>query len=63
MWTQALASEFATKFNQGLGSLLDHFDDFQAIDNLPRIEFVEPMVVEGIGHGEESNILIGRFLY
>ena len=62
MRTQVLASEFATKFNQALDCLRDHFDDFQAIDNLPRIEFVEPMVVEVNEHGEKSNILIERFL-
>ena len=65
MRTQALASEFATKFNQALDSLWEHFVQPHAQEmfrKLPRIEFVEPMVVEVQENNEESNILIERFL-
>ena len=65
MRTQALASEFATKFNQALDSLWEHFVEPHAREifrKLPRIEFVEPMVVEVQENNEESNILVEVFL-
>jgi len=66
MRTQALAAEFATKFNVALDSL--HFRSspqfVECIKDLPRIEFVQPMVVQVKGSDEEEwkSILIEKFL-
>jgi len=64
MRTQALASKFASMFNEALDSLHVHFRvrDIEFLKKLPRIEFVEPMVVEVRENQEESNILIERFI-
>jgi len=48
MRTQSIASEFARKFNEALDGLLEHFTGEQnrrAIMKFPRIEFLEPLLV------------------
>jgi hypothetical protein len=64
MRTQALASEFARKFNDVLDSLVDHFakEHYDWIRKFPRIHFLEPMVVEAIADGLDYNFLIEKML-
>ena len=64
MRTQALASEIATYFNQALDALADlpcfkHNPDY--VKKLPRIEFLEAMVID-IKEGEKSSFLIEWFM-
>jgi hypothetical protein len=59
--TQALASQFADCFNAEIDALVEHFDpDHHGwIRKMPRIHFLEPLVVEVIqDDGKELNILI-----
>ncbi len=52
MRTQAISSEYARKFNKALEDIVDHFDPrhrsyiLGQIKLIPKIEFLEPMVVE-----------------
>lgn len=64
MRTQALASEFAKKFNATLDSLATHFDqEYHAwLNKMPRITFLEPLVFEVIDGGEEFNRLVEPML-
>jgi len=64
MRTQVNAVEFAAKFNETLDSLTDHFDPYYHswLKKLPRIRFLEPLVVELVDEGEERNILIEEAL-
>ena len=65
MRTQALASEFAKKFNSALDNLLAHFDDeyHDWVERMPRIEFLEPLVIEAMeANGEEFNMLVEPML-
>eukprot|EP00550_Attheya_septentrionalis_P009307 CAMPEP_0198294472 /NCGR_PEP_ID=MMETSP1449-20131203/22509_1 /TAXON_ID=420275 /ORGANISM="Attheya septentrionalis, Strain CCMP2084" /LENGTH=784 /DNA_ID=CAMNT_0043994431 /DNA_START=44 /DNA_END=2398 /DNA_ORIENTATION=- len=56
--TQSLASRFADLFNEEIDALVDHFKDTEWIRKLPRIKFLEPLVIEVIKDGKEVNILI-----
>lgn len=61
--TQSIASEFAKKFNDALDGLkkVFHPSCHRAIDRLPRIRFLQPLVVEALGvndDGKEWNILV-----
>lgn len=62
--TQDIANEYAKKFNSALDNLVHHFDaiNHRWVKNLPRIEFIEPMVVEVWDNGQERNILVEKFL-
>jgi hypothetical protein len=64
MRTQNIASSFARRFNDALDEAAIYFDEaFQAcIRGLPRIRFIEPMVVELMENEVEKNILIERYL-
>jgi hypothetical protein len=58
------ASEFARKFNEALDKLVDHFPEehHDWIRKLPRIYFLEPMVVEAVADDQEYNFLIEKML-
>ena len=62
--TQVLASRFAESFNNDLDDLVKHFSaqDHAFMRSLPRIEFLQPYVVEVMQNGTEMNILIERQL-
>jgi hypothetical protein len=56
MRTQALASEFAKKFNDALDALVAHFDEeyHPWLERMPRITFLDSLVIEMIDGGEEG---------
>jgi hypothetical protein len=57
--TQSLASRFADQFNTEIDALVDHFEnEDEWIRKLPRIKFLEPLVIEVMKDGKEVNILI-----
>lgn len=64
MRTQDIASDFAKKFNQALSQSQTHFgaESQRLLSSLPRIQFIEPMVVELRDGGTEKNILLERHL-
>lgn len=64
MRTQDIASEYAKKFNEALDNLAEHFPlkHHKRLKKLPRIEFIEPMVVEVMENGNERNILVEKLL-
>lgn len=64
MRTQNIANDFALKFNAALDDLKNHFDVryHNWIKKLPRIHFIEPMVVEVMQNGQERNILVEKLL-
>ena len=71
MRTQAIASEYAKKFNKALDGIVDNFNkcdhDYisRKVKEIPKIEFLEPMVVETIDPSKEQrlyNILVEPFL-
>ncbi|KAL7549696.1 hypothetical protein ACHAWF_014679 [Thalassiosira exigua] len=65
MRTQDIASDLAQKFNRSILQVLKHFrrEDQQHLSRkLPRIEFIEPMVVELTDGGAEKNVLIEQYL-
>ena len=64
MRTQDIASNFARKFNEALVQIERHFgkECWGTLRKLPRIHFLEPMVVEVMENDKEKNILIERFL-
>ena len=64
MRTQNIAASFGRRFNDALDEAEKYFDtSSQAfIRGLPRILFIEPMVVELIDNESEKNILIERYL-
>lgn len=64
MRTQDIANDFAKQFNSALDNLTQHFDakHHRWVKNLPRIEFIEPMVVEVEENGQERNILVEKML-
>ena len=64
MRTQNIANDFAEKFNAALEDLATHFDAryHSWIKKLPRIVFIEPMVVEVMEGGRERGILVEKLL-
>ena len=65
MRTQALASKIATYFNQALDALIDmpsYRQNPDFVKKLPRIEFLEPMVIDVKEGYEKSSFLIERFV-
>jgi hypothetical protein len=51
MRTQNISANYAKLFNEALGNLHTHFSGLDSrtqrhLDNLPRVEFIEPMLVE-----------------
>ena len=63
MRTQAIAAEMAKKFNSAIDALVCQNYPQEDIKNMPRIYFLEPMVVEVQSpDGEEYNILVEPFL-
>lgn len=64
MRTQALASEFAKKFNAALNTLANHFEEeyHSWLQAMPRVTFLEPLVVEVINFGQEFNMLVEPLL-
>jgi len=71
MHTQAISAEYAKKFNEVLDEIPSHFPSEyahhvrQKTSKFPRIEFLQPMVVEVIDHSKENpsyNILIEPML-
>lgn len=58
MRTQNIAANFAKKYNDALDEAQRYISDA----SMPRIQFIEPMVVELIDNGVEKNILIERYL-
>mmetsp|Transcript_806 Transcript_806/g.1651 ORF Transcript_806/g.1651 Transcript_806/m.1651 type:complete len:716 (-) Transcript_806:901-3048(-) len=64
MRTQDIASNFAKKFNQAMLQIQCHFGEkFQTqLSKLPRIQFIEPMVVELFEGEDEKSILVEQFL-
>lgn len=64
MRTQVLARAMATKFNEALDNLTLHFDPalHERLKNLPRIRFVEPLVVELVECGSKKTFLVEEML-
>ena len=65
MRTQDIASSFAKRYNKAMSQILNHFSDQgdrDYLSKLPRIQFIEPMVVELIENDVEKNVLIEQFL-
>jgi len=64
MRTQDIASDLAKQFNEALNQACTHFgaESQSFLRKLPRIKFIEPMVVELIDNGEEKNILVEKYL-
>ena len=65
MQTQYIASSFAERYNEAMSEAQTHFsyDSQDILLTLPRIYFIEPMVVELYDeNGKEKNILIERYL-
>jgi len=64
MRTQDIAASFGRRFNDALDEAEKYFNAASQafIRGLPRILFIEPMVVELIENGVEKNILIERYL-
>ena len=64
MRTQKRAAEVASHFNEAMNDLHNHFAEKHKawIDKLPRIEFVDPMLVEVLDGYEKKHILIEQFL-
>jgi hypothetical protein len=62
MRTQTISADFAKQFNEALGNLHTHFGNLRSntkryLDNLPRIEFIEPMVVD-VKHGSKHKFFL-----
>ena len=64
MRSQDIASNFAEKFNEAMAQSQTHFgkESQSTLRNLPRIKFIEPMVVELNENGAEKNMLVEEFL-
>lgn len=64
MRTQNIAKSFGRRYNDTLDEAEKYFDTQSRarIRGLPRIHFIEPMVVELMDNDEEKNILIERYL-
>ncbi len=64
MRTQNIAASFGRRFNDALDTAEEHFDTESRVflRGLPRIHFIEPMVVEVRENEVEKNILIERYL-
>ena len=65
MRTQNIAASFGRRFNDALDEAEEYFDTAASqacIRALPRIQFIEPMVVELRENEVEKNILIERYL-
>lgn len=64
MRTQALASRFASKYNDAMDSLVTFFDASRHawLEKLPRVRFLEPMVFQLFDKGDELNVLVEEFL-
>jgi hypothetical protein len=64
MRTQNIASSFAEKYNEAMSEAQKHFSNNSQdiLRSLPRIYFIEPIVVELTHNGKEKNILIERYL-
>ena len=64
MRTQHIATDFAKKFNEALAQIQVLFDSSTQnyLSKLPRIEFIEPLVVELNDNGQEKNVLIEQYL-
>jgi len=64
MRTQHIATDFAKKFNEALAQVQGLFDSSTQnyLSKLPRIEFIEPLVVELNDNGQEKNVLIEQYL-
>ena len=64
MRTQNIAASFGRRFNDALDEAEKYFNAASQafIRGLPRILFIEPMVVELIDNESEKNILIERYL-
>ena len=64
MRTQNIAASFGRRFNDALDEAEGYFDEACKADirALPRIQFIEPMVVELRENEVEKNILIERYL-
>jgi hypothetical protein len=67
MRTQNISADFAKQFNEALDNIHTHFHELpsnlkRALDNLPRIEFIEPMVVEVTEGGKRKCFLIEKLL-
>ena len=64
MRTQNIAASFGRRFNDALDTAEEYFDlaSRDYLRCLPRIHFIEPMVVEVRENEVEKNILIERYL-
>lgn len=64
MRTQNIAASFGRRFNDALDEAEKYFNAASQafIRGLPRIVFIEPMVVELIDNESEKSILIERYL-
>ena len=64
MRTQHISSDFADKFNEAMLQVQGHFgtESQRMLSNLPRIQFIEPLVVELIKDEVEKNVLVERYL-
>ncbi|KAI2489908.1 alpha-kinase [Fragilaria crotonensis] len=64
MRTQNRASEVADQFNHAIDGLQNHFAQEHKgwVDRMPRIEFVDPLLVEVLDRNDKKHILIERFL-
>ncbi len=64
MRTQNIAANFGRRFNDALDMAEEYFDTASRafLRGLPRIHFIEPMVVEVRENEVEKNILIERYL-
>eukprot|EP00956_Cyclotella_meneghiniana_P014296 scaffold21342_cov66-Cyclotella_meneghiniana.AAC.12 len=65
--TQNIAADYAKQFNEDLGNIHTHFnrlhpDTRMHLENLPRIEFIEPMVVEVVDGPKRKCFLIEKLL-
>jgi len=64
MRTQYIASRFAERYNEAMSEAQAYFsnDSQEILLTLPRIYFIEPMLIELYEDGKEKNILIERYL-
>lgn len=67
MRTQNISADFAKQFNEALDNLHTHFRGLDVrekrhLDNLPRIEFIEPMVVDVLDGSKRKFFLIEKLL-
>ena len=64
MRTQDIAASFGRRFNDALDEAEKYFDvaSQACIRGMPRVHFIEPLVVELMENGVEKNILIEKYL-